>query len=65
MMMMKERVWEVLEGWSLMMNEVVRDVLELEVLLSASFGKEQNDKIKNIREERNGLRGRQSWSSGL
>jgi len=65
MMMMKERVWEVLEGWSLMMNEVVRDVLELEVLLNASLENEQNDKIKNIREERNGLRGRQSWRSGL
>ena len=48
-----------------MMNEVVRDVLELEVLLNASLENEQNDKIKNIREERNGLRGRQSWRSGL
>ena len=42
--MMKERVWEELEELSLMMNEVVRDVLEREALLNASLERNQLDR---------------------
>jgi hypothetical protein len=41
---MKERVWEELEELSLMMNEVVRDVLEREAWLNASLERNQLDR---------------------
>jgi hypothetical protein len=58
MMMMKERVWEELEELSLMMNEVVRDVLEQEALLNASLERNQLDRFEEAKRE--DLRSRKS-----